>query len=318
MYTSEQILEATASNKSFSREIPGLQLAWDSMSIKAGRECPRKYLFEIIMGFRTKAEKTALEFGILYHKGLEDYDKFRHAGADFEEAVRMVVKQALQQTADPSHILNNSDDNRRTRFTLIRSLVWYLEQFKDDSVETMVLDGKPTVELSFKFASPYVSPDGDNYLLAGHIDRLAIFDDAPYVTDRKTTGSTISTHYYKQFSPDPQMSLYRIAGQVILGEPIKGVMIDAVQLAVGFSRFARGFVPKTPGMDEEWMEDLRYFFAEMEMYATQGHWPMRDTSCMKYGGCPFHDVCSKDPKVREVFINADFTRQVWDPLESRI
>lgn len=320
MFSPEAILEATASNKSFSKEIPGLQLAWDSTSLKAFRTCPRKYLYEIIFGYRTKKEKIALEFGILYHKGLEDYDKYLHKGADHEEAVNAITLQMLKATADPTHILNNSDDNRRTRETLLRTIIWYLDQFEKDVISTVIIGDVPAVELSFKFESPHESPDGEKYLLAGHLDKLGLFDDAPYVIDRKTTGSTISSYYYKQFAPNTQMSLYNIAGQVILGEPIKGVIIDAAQLAVNFSRFHRGFVHKTPTQDEEWLNDLRYTFAEAEMYASECHWPMSDSdsSCGAYGGCPFRDVCSRDQKVRDVFLQADYVIQKWDPLESRI
>ena len=41
-------------------------------------------------------------------------------------------------------------DTSRTKETLVRSVVWYLDEYKDDPLKTAMLpDGKPAVELSF-------------------------------------------------------------------------------------------------------------------------------------------------------------------------
>ena len=46
------------------------------------------------------------------------------------------------------------EDTIKTRFTLLRSVVWYLEQFENDPCETVILaDGRPAVELSFRCRS---------------------------------------------------------------------------------------------------------------------------------------------------------------------
>ena len=64
------------------------------------------------------------------------------------------------------------------RLTLLRSVVWYLDQFEHDSLETVILqDGKPAVELSFRFLTNYQAPTGEPFLLCGHFDRVALFND---------------------------------------------------------------------------------------------------------------------------------------------
>jgi hypothetical protein len=35
---------------------------------------------------------------------------------------------------------------------------------------------------------------------------------------------------------------------------------------------------------------------------------MNDAACMMYGGCPFRDVCGKDPSVRQEFLETLFDR----------
>jgi hypothetical protein len=85
--------------------------------------------------------------------------------------------------------------------------------------------------------------------------------------------------------------------------PVKGVMIDAAQIAVGFTKFERGFTFRTPEQSTEWLHDAEYHIKRTWEAAEQG-WPMNDTACMNYGGCPYIDVCSKSPQVRMISLRA--------------
>jgi hypothetical protein len=72
-----------------------------------------------------------------------------------------------------------------------------------------------------------------------------------YVMDQKTTGGTVGTYYFEQFSPNNQMSLYSWAGQAILRSPVRGVIIDAAQIAVNFTRFERGITTRSKDQLDE-------------------------------------------------------------------
>lgn len=309
-------------NSSFSEKIPGLQIAWDSTSLGLLKTCPRKYQLSLLDGWQTKGGALPLTFGIHYHKALEIYDKAKALGASHEEAVKDAVRTALTisgiRTPDDVWQAWLTDCTKRNRFTLVRALVWYLEQFKDDPAKTVILaDGRPAVELSFKLELPLESPEDGAYLLCGHLDRVVEYGDNTWVMDRKTTGQTISEYYFKQYNPDNQMSLYTFAANIILPRSASGVIIDAIQLAVGFNRFQRSMINRTQGVLEEWYKDLEYWIRMAEQFAINGYWPMNDTSCSKYGGCHFQEICSKDPGVREMYLKSDFVKREWDPLQVR-
>ena len=139
-----------------------------------------------------------------------------------------------------------SDDPNKNRLTLLRSVVWYLLQFADDPIETVRLaNGKPAVELSFRFDSGYTTSNGENILLCGHLDRLAMLNNKAFVLDRKTTKSTINSSFFDKFSPDNQMTLYAIAGKVVYNIQIEGIIVDGAQIAQSFTRFLRGTVPRS-------------------------------------------------------------------------
>lgn len=334
--------------------LPGtkIQFAWDSTSLGWFKECPRLYQYYMVEGWSPRGERVHLKYGQLYHSGLELYDKLRCQNLSHDEALVQVVKTALENTWEYTEDETGeretgkpweSDHNTKTRETLIRSLIWYLEQFgAEDPAETVVLaNGKPAVELSFKMEmdfgpTAYNSIDGISfepgalnyadgakvpnrqpYVLCGHLDRVVSFAGGTYVMDRKTTGSALGSNYFDQYDPDNQMSLYSMAAQVIYSTPVKGVIIDAAQIMVGFTRYGRGFTYRTPAQTQEWLDDVKHWLRLAEQYATEGHWPMNDKSCHKYGGCTFRKICSKSPEVRQRFLENDFDKRQWNPLEPR-
>lgn len=113
------------------------------------------------------------------------------------------------------------------------------------------------------------------------------------------------------------MSLYSIAAKVVFNTPVKGVIIDAAQIAVGFTEFGRGMTYRTDEQSEEWLRDVKIWIDLAKGYAEAGYWPQNDTACDKYGGCTFRKVCSKSPQVRDIFLNSDFVKRPWNPLSVR-
>lgn len=292
----------------------GLQFAWDSTSLSTFKACPRKYQYSILQGWAPKSESVHLTFGILYHKVLEVYDHHRALGDSHDKATIAAVKYIMIASKD-----FKSDDPNKNRYTLVRSAVWYLEQFKDDPFKTIILaNGKPAVELSFRFSLDIVTPHGEPYLYSGHLDRLA--EDALgdlYVMDRKTTKSTISSNFFDKFNPNNQMSGYTAGAKITFAKPVKGVVIDGAQIAVGFTRFARGFSLRTQDQLDEWLDEVAYFIKQAEGFTKADYWPKNDTSCDMYGGCHFRDICNKSKGQRLKWLTADYQKRFWDPLKTR-
>lgn len=311
--------------------IPGTQIqwAWDSTSLGWLKECPRKYYYHMIEGWSGRGESIHLEYGILYHAALEEYEGHRFQGLNHEEATRAVIKTILQRTwrdGKPwrAAIDLQSDDKAslKNRENLIRTIVWYLEKFKDDPAKTRMhpVTGKPMVELHFQFdidTKPFSYKPPINYALCGYLDRVVDFQGEPFGMDRKTTTTTLGSYYFEQFDPDNQMSLYTIACLIAFKTAVKGIIVDAAQIAMGFSRFVRSFVFKTPDQIDEWMKDLGMWLMQAEIYATKNYWPQNDKSCHKYGGCPFREICSKSPSVRDRFLESAFVKREWNPLIPR-
>lgn len=283
------------------------------------KTCPRLYYYTIVLGWTPREQSVHLTFGLHYHAALEAYDHAKARGQSHEEATLAALRHALTISWNPA--LRRpwaSDDKYKNRYTLIRTVLWYLDQFSSDPFETVRLaSGKPAVELSFRMGLDYTTSSGEAYTLCGHLDRLATLDGVPKILDRKTTKSQLYPEYFLKYTPDNQFSTYFFAAQTIYHIPVTELVVDAAQIAIGFSRFARGLVQRTPAQLEEWYHDLGYWLRTAEGYAAAGSWPMNDKACDNYGGCSFRSICSKSPETREQWLEASFSRRIWDPLQVR-
>lgn len=320
--------------------LPGtnIQFAWNSTCLGLLKECPRKYYYTVIAGWGSRDESIHLRFGIEYHHALQDYAIARAEGMKHDDAIHESVRALHGRVHDWTPDRTLRAGKYKNRETIVGLVVDYLDHFGgDDPAATFILDdGKPAVELSFRFELDWGPSRGqgqplpDNvglgpsqpYLLCGHLDRIVNLHDDLYVMDRKTSVSTIGTYYMDQWTPSNQMTLYTLAGKVMLNQPVKGVIIDAAQVLLEKpNAFARGFAYRTEDQLTEWLADLRYFLREAEDFATANYWPQNDTACTKYGGCPFKEVCAKSPQVRDTYLAADFDRtdlnQAWNPFFER-
>ncbi len=233
----------------------GVQYAWDSVSLGLLKTCPRKYQLSMVLNWQPKKRSHHLDFGIYYHTAIEHYLKLKASGSDYESAVRSAIKRAM---IDSFGYAPPPGETYKTREQLIRTLVWYFAHYENDPCKTLILkNGKPAVELSFRFEI------GNDLMLAGHLDHIVQFGDDPselYVQDHKTTKSTVTgasaSYFFKGFNPDNQMTLYSTASAVAFSTPVKGVIIDAAQIAIGFSAFGRAFTHRSKAGLEEFLSGV--------------------------------------------------------------
>lgn len=302
----------------------GLQFAWNSTSIKLAQECLYKYKLVMLDGWQSPTLSLHLRFGLHYAAALEEFHKAMALGVPRDKALIDIIADAMVVTWDyeldaegnaieGTGAAWETDDSAKNRPNLIRSIIWYLDHFEDDNTKTIVLaDGSAAVEHSLT-----VSVDND-LLFTGHLDRLVDYAHNIYVQDQKTTKTTISQRYFEGYSPDTQMSIYTFMAKAALSIPVHGVMIDAAQIAVGFTRFERGFTFRSPAQLNEWYDNTMLDIERARAATKEKHFPMNPTACGNFGGCQFRRACSRSPEVRTQFLKADYIQgSPMNPLEIR-
>lgn len=320
--------------------IGNFQFAYDATSLDLFRTCPRKYQLTMLEGWHQKSQPPPLRWGIAYHTCMETWHKLLFLKPPTEQTdehktwcLHRVVRLAglLGETLPPGDIT-------RTKETLIRSVVWYLDQFWNDRTKTIILsDGKPAVEYSFMIPLTELewndSKSGPTKKVqiyyCGHIDRLISYARNNYPTDFKSTGYLLNAEFFEAFKPNGQMSGYNIAGHVLLKNEggVDGIVIDGIQLGVNFTRFQRTFISYTPEEIEEDIQDIKAWIGHVQKCAEENYWPKNPTSCGRFfktqereiinTGCHFREICSKPPHIRPTYLKGNFVKQTWDPLKSR-
>lgn len=311
-----------------SKFIEGTNLQWcfDSQDLGAAKDCARKYLYQSIRGLRRKHNNTNQTFGAAFHKGLEVFELNKAQGRGL--AIEAAVEAARSESA------TMEDGRAKTKESLINSLVAYIAHHEKEPLKTLLTtEGKPAVELHLR-ATLCLEDGEDEIVYCGYIDRGVEWNSQPWVMDHKTTSAALSTEkgskaFFAQWNPDLQMTGYCwLANEN--GIPVKGVLIDAMQVAKTKVEFSRAATMRTPAQLEEWRESavdtVRQITAYGERALSSGlpvedqakFYPMNSRAChSKYGPCTFAPICGKDPSVRESFLSADFEVKMWNPLEVR-
>jgi hypothetical protein len=307
--------------ETFSKVLPALQLAWDSVSSGEFKRCPRAYQLGILLGYQSRERSVDLDFGIFLHSGREAYYYARHEGGlSHDDAVVHAVEVVMTMTWDLALDRPWQGDERKNRFTLIRTLVWYLDHWEHDPLTTLRFsDGRPMVEMSFRIPLNFHSQStGEEFILCGHLDRVGETAGQVWVNDLKSTKSSLdegsSGFFFSSFTPDNQISLYTFAGQLVLSKMAQGILLDGAQVAMGFSRFARAGIPRTQSQLYEWKVGFFAMLREAEQCAQEGFWRMNEKVCFR---CQFRPVCSLPPGSREDYLEKHYTKREWDPLAVR-
>lgn len=309
-----------------------IQYAYDSTTLGDLKTCLQYYYLQRIQGWQPKEESVHLKFGRLYQEALVDYTVLTlEGGLKHEDAVHDAIGNLMRKSLDWWDEADIADmrgsAKSKTRFNLIQLAIWHMEHYRDDPMKTRILsNGKAAVELSFTFELDWAPVSGGpNYMLCGHLDEVKEFAGDLYVLDNKTTGTPISRWFFDQYDPENQMTLYTLAGQVLMDAPVKGVIIDGASVIEQVKEtkidFQRGMTFRTKDSIDEWIDELHYWFDLQERAAIADRWPHNDKACGMYGGCRFREVCSKSPLVRERFLKAAFVQvpveERWNPLKPR-
>ena len=322
---------------------PRLQIAWDATSLRSFMTCPRKYQYEILQGRKTGNE--AMRFGLVYHAAKEildaelakqSYYTIHNTVAAFGNLAEIenALIEAIKYVWAETEKWGTEDDipctdNARTRYTLVRGLVWSLEALGTDILTPFEFpDGTLGIELSWRVPLPisyteFTAPVGfprkqTPYLLCGHFDGLVNFQDDVYVLERKTTKTTLKSFFFKNYSPDVQISTYALAADLMYQTlDVRGVIVEAMQTAVGFSRYLRQPIKRTPEQRSEFLEEIIHYIKKAEEYAESGVYPKNEAVCGMYGGCAYRKICSLSPSVRQDFLESGFGLDKWNPLQIR-
>lgn len=292
----------------------GAQTRVNASTFQVYKACPRKYYYSVLLSHGKSESDPDLRFGGLLHEARAIYKINRSAGMEHDLALQGGFRFLLHATWDfalakPSFVT----DALKNRATLLRSYVWYCDQYRDDACETVILpSGRPAVEMQFEFDSGVTGLQDEQITFVGKIDELVRFNSKIYVSDTKTTSSARFVTA-RNYTPDGQFSLYVAAATVCFGFEPDGVILDGVIVGPNATEFHREIVPRPPDVIEEWLRDARVHLHRLTLSFADNEWPQNDAACGLYGGCRFRGVCGASPRERDALIGQMTAPAFGDP-----
>lgn len=278
----------------------GAQTRVNASTFQVFKACPRKYLYGVLLARGKGSDDPDLRFGSLIHAAKAIFETNKARGAEHDMALQGAFRFLLTETWD--HVRAKpgfTEDPLKNRATLLRTFVWYVDQYREDACETATLpSGKPAVEVAFEFDSGVRGVADEQVTFVGTIDRIVTFNGTTLISDTKTS-SNAKYLTARNYTPDGQFSLYVAAASVCFGIEADGILLDGIEVGPNATSFRREIVPRPREVIEEWLDDARVHLRRLSEAFARNEWPQNDSACGMYGGCRFRHVCGASPAERQ-------------------
>jgi len=299
----------------------------DSTKLQCFKDCPRRYFYEYVLGWRPDRPNNHLHFGSAVHIAMEHILLNGYGTGSVSDAFMKFYhyyRTVFGEETDDIFMPKNPD-----RFLLMLSE--YVTRYANDlsKYEVVVLNGDPLVEIS-----GVVSVDG-YYNLYFKMDSVLrrLSDGKIFSLEHKTKGGYFSNQWRMEFPLGTQVGTYTHALYCIFNpDEVLGVTINGMSFKKTKKpsfEFERLPIRKTREQMQAWQVHtvswLRWM--EKEFYNLEcssededvlSAFPMNERSCNKYFGCPYHDFCLAwpNPLKQSYEPPMGFIVDRWDPRAS--
>lgn len=298
----------------------------DSSKISTFLDCPRKYFYEHILGWRPDVPGQDAYFGEAIHKAREH--QLLHGYEDIQGAYNAFYSYYREEfPAETDEIYRPKD-----AAGALHAITLLAEQRSSDLDENEVveLDGVKMTEISGTV--PISRDQVLHYRLDSIMRRRA--DGKIFSWDHKTT-KRFSRFWREQFHLSIQNGTYThclycmFPIEQVLGIEFYGISFEYLKRNQEY-RVMFEQVPafKTPEQMNSWLWTVNTLVNEINFETEQlfeceegdsvlQAFPMNPNSCTKYFGCPFHDFCLawQNPLQQCYEVPLGFKEEFWDPSQ---
>lgn len=298
----------------------------DNFALTMHQACPAKYDLRINQKWTSRRKSSALSFGSALHEGLAAWYK---SGGNLATALLSIQTKWVDQ---------GPTDDYRTLEKCLRVMMEYSKEYPTENFTVLGFPDNPLVENHFTLDTGYYLPlcpeckhlhpmtepiiyrncslctaPLERLEYGGIFDGVVEFSGRFFILEHKST-SMLGSYYFDQFKPNNQVTGYIWAARKLSGQPVGGALINAIGVyKVGATKFARQITTRSDVEISEWLQNVWYEAAEIQMNMNNMYWPQRTQACTMYGKCEYHSVhVLNHPKERERLLEQDFVQDAWD------
>lgn len=277
--------------------------------------CARKYHYEEVLRLGLTEKPDYLEKGDLMHQILENHYNMVKAGGHqyvdiMKESTEVGRRASIKMDLTPA-------ESEET----ISQYKQYAMYYKDEPWVPLEVESKFAVIIYQRSDAPNSScelcraksneqeqlacelHEGLTIIGIGKIDLKAVHkhNGDIFIWDHKTAQQNRKpTKLVNQFA---MYALARTQHNVLLNR------IGFQKTLPPSERFRRFMMSYPQALLDEWLQDVVYYTGRIEEHQRTGYWPMNWTSCDKFNGCIFKDICATHPMAREGRLRASFVHK---------
>ena len=275
----------------------GKQQIFDTSSLSTYCACPRKYQLSVLRRLEPiNATNNASTFGNILHSLIETHLKSAPEGAESHNISPSARSAQITLSKHWPDIRKMMEDKSRHRENLVRAYLWYIDHYADDPLIPVELADGPALEVRFQV-------DLLGFQFSGRLDGLVRDKEGTlWVKDIKTTTQTLGPWYFNYYKPSLQMLLY-VGILQRAGIPVRGIIVDAIQILESGIRFARDYLMFHQSQLKEGIEVAQD--AMTRARADERFLPNFE-ACGMYGGCSFRPICASPLYLRDEMLALNY------------
>lgn len=268
----------------------------DSQRLTAIMSCFRQANYSYILNKRGFETSVPIQNGDVTHKMLEMYYRNKILGMPFKDNVDASI--AIGEFHAVTHAQISGDQI----LILTEYFKQYCEYYKN---ETWI-----PKEVEAYFAFDLYEDSDVRIIYEGKIDLIVEQPGVPglIVVDHKTTSRrSIPSKLSNQF-----MGYCVATGN-------NNMMVNEYGLQASYKnpkdRLHRHLYSYSQSLLDEWRHIAVDYVLRFDQAIQDDHFPPNFTSCDKYSGCIFRDVCGSIPEAREFKLATEYKTREWDPAK---
>lgn len=291
----------------------------DSTAVTRYMECPRKYFYSLVLGYKKAETQPYFAFGNAYHKFREVLEIHWMAdpqlsnGQDYilsalDRAIKYAKKHLIPGEKGTKWEFMNVD-------RVMKSCLKAAEHWKREKAEKRI--EVIAIEQPFQI----VLPDGE--VIAGRLDQKILRGGKPRGRDFKTS-SINGAFYVNQLSPNDQFTRYTYAENKLVGwdenDPNDRPPVAGQDIEVLFNTKTTGPIIETYPVDKTrtelmtWLKEQEYWHKLMRISREEDMYPMNTKSC---AFCEFRKVCSMSSEtMQQSYLKNNYKHEPWDCTHS--
>ncbi len=295
----------------------------DSSKLNTYLDCPRRFMYEYVLGWRPEGENNHLEFGSAWHKAMEHLllNQERRLAEPEKVAVEAFDAFMTRYRETMPDSLDAANEPKNPAGAL-RSLLSYVERYRDDSFKVHYTEVAGTVP---------VGEDSDGIrLLHFRLDSVCEDPGDGVFSLEHKTGSQLSRQWTDQWLLATQTSTYtHVLRCIFPKEQVYGVKINGAIIRKKDTEFIRVPVRKSDSIMNAWMWEVNHYIDmlkwNMNMLLEESSvddpiltaFPKNPQACTKYFGCPFLPYCQNwaNPLQRVEAPPMGFKQEWWNPAD---